>query len=265
MKVVWATDIHLDFLSMAQVDSFCHRLLDDDPDVVLLAGDIAEAHDLEALLGRVASRLRRPVYFVLGNHDFYRSDIAFVRERMLALTEESAHLRWMPAVGVVPLTDSWALVGHDGWGDGRLGDPEGSRVELSDWSLIQDLRFLSRTDRLKKLRALGDEAAAHLRPVLLAALERFPRVLVLTHVPPFRAAAWHQGRPSADDWLPWFSCKAVGDVLLAVMRAHPERHALVLCGHTHGAGEVAVLPNLQVKTGGAAYGMPAVQDVLVLE
>ena len=80
MKVVWATDIHLDFLSMAQVDSFCHRLLDDDPDVVLLAGDIAEAHDLEALLGRVASRLRRPVYFVLGNHDFYRSDIAFVRE-----------------------------------------------------------------------------------------------------------------------------------------------------------------------------------------
>lgn len=262
MRIAWATDIHLNFVSPAQVDAFCDRLLDGHPDVVLLAGDIAEGHNLEALLGRVASRLRRPIYFVLGNHDFYRSDIAFVRERMRALTAESAHLRWLPAVGVVPLTDTCALVGHDGWGDGRLGDPDGSRVELADWALIQDFRGLSRSDRLKKLHALGDEAAAHLRPALLAALARCARVLVLTHVPPFREATWHEGRPSADDWLPWFSCKAVGDMLLDVMHTHPEHHALVMCGHTHSAGEVAVLPNLSVRTGGAVYGAPVVQAVL---
>lgn len=264
MNVAWATDIHLNFLSPEQVDSFCDQLLDADPEVVLLAGDIAEAHNLEALLGRVASRLQRPIYFVLGNHDFYRGDIAWVRDRMRALTEESAHLRWMPAAGVVPLTDTCALVGHDGWGDGRLGDPDGSRIELADWSLIQDFRLLSRSERLTKLRALGDEAAAYLRPALLAALARFRRVVILTHVPPFREATWHDGRPSADDWLPWFSCKAVGDVLLEVMRAHPDRDALVLCGHTHGAGEATILPNLSVKTGGAVYGAPAVQDILDL-
>ncbi len=125
-------------------------------------------------------------------------------------------------------------MGHDGWGDGRIGDPNGSNVELSDWSLIQDFRHLCRSDRLKKVRELGDEAAAQLRPALIAALERFSRVVVLTHVPPFREAAWHEGRPSTDDWLPWFSCKAVGDMVLDVMAARPERHALVLCGHTHG-------------------------------
>ncbi len=265
MKVAWATDIHLNFLSKAQVDAFCDRLLDGSPDVVLLAGDIAEAHNLEALLGRLSDRLQRPIYFVLGNHDFYRSDITFVRERMVALTQGTPHLRWMPATGIVRLTDTWALVGHDGWGDGRLGDPLRSNVELSDWSLIQDFQHLCRSDRLKKLRALGDESATQLRPVLLEALERSPRVVVLTHVPPFREAAWHEGHPSDDDWLPWFSCKAMGDMLLDVMGAHPERHALVLCGHTHGAGEVSILPNLRVTTGGAAYGAPVVQELLALE
>ncbi len=37
-----------------------------------------------------------------------------------------------------------------------------------------------------------------------------------TYIPPFREAAWYEGRPSADDYLPFFSCKAVGDVLLDV-------------------------------------------------
>ncbi len=55
MKVVWATDIHLNFLSEAQVVAYCVRRLQGNPDVVLLAGDIAEAHNLEALLGRLAS------------------------------------------------------------------------------------------------------------------------------------------------------------------------------------------------------------------
>lgn len=40
------------------------------------------------------------------------------------------------------------------------------------------------------------------------------------HVPPFREASWHQGRISDDDWLPHFTCKAVGDVLREAMVAH---------------------------------------------
>jgi hypothetical protein len=37
---------------------------------------------------------------------------------------------------------------------------------------------------------------------------------------------------------------------------------LVLCGHTHGSGEVQILDNLFVMTGGARYGEPAIQHVL---
>ncbi len=69
------------------------------------------------------------------------------------------------------------------------------------------------------------------------------------HIPPFREAAWYRGRPSNDDFLPFFSCEAVGDVLLETARSHPKCNFLVLCGHTHGGGEIEVAENLRVLTG----------------
>ena len=48
------------------------------------------------------------------------------------------------------------------------------------------------------------------------------------------------------------------------MRAHPERTMTVLCGHTHGAGYVRILENLEVRTGGAVYGVPELQEILEL-
>ena len=90
-------------------------------------------------------------------------------------------------------------------------------------------------------------------------------MIVATHVPPFREAAWYQGRPSADDYLPFFSCKAVGDVLLDVAQSHPKCDMLVLCGHTHGSGELQVLENLRVVTGAAEYGRPEIQRVIDVE
>ena len=133
---------------------------------------------------------------------------------------------------------------------------------LNDYRLIEELSGLDERERLGQLHALGDEAAAHFRAVLPEALARFRRLIVLTHVPPFREACWHQGRISDDDWLPHFSCRAVGDVLAEAMAAHPECEMTVLCGHTHSPGEAQILPNLRVLTGGAVYGRPAIQRVL---
>jgi hypothetical protein len=86
---------------------------------------------------------------------------------------------------------------------------------------------------------------------------------VLTHVPPFREACWYEGRISDDNWLPYFTCKAMGDVLTRVMRERPQKRMTVLCGHTHGAGEADILPNLHVRTGGAEYGRPEPQLPLI--
>jgi 3',5'-cyclic-AMP phosphodiesterase len=115
------------------------------------------------------------------------------------------------------------------------------------------------------LEALGDEAAGYLKGVLASATEKYARVIVATHIPPFREASWCDGRPSTDDFLPFFACKAVGDVLLEAARLHPTCQILVLCGHTHGGGELQVLENLRVLTGPAEYGKPEIEQVLQVE
>jgi hypothetical protein len=96
------------------------------------------------------------------------------------------------------------------------------------------------------------------------ALSRFNNILLLVHVPPFKESCWHEGRISDDHWLPHFTCKAVGDVLTEIMAEHPDKQMTVLCGHTHGAGETDILPNLHVKTGGAVYGCPQIQEIILI-
>jgi predicted phosphohydrolase len=265
MRAVWVNDIHLDFLDRDAVDSYLLSVVRERPEVLLVGGDISTASLVEPHLQRIEELLDVPICFVLGNHDFYHGSIARVRRKVRDLCERSERLHWLNLTGVFPLTRETALVGHDGWGDARLGNYKTTQVELSDFFLIDDLRAKERSELVEILRGLGDETADHFRAVLPEALASFPNVVVLTHVPPFPEATWYDGKVSNDDWLPFFCCKAAGDVLTEQMSKHPESTLTVLCGHTHGEGEVQILPNLRVVTGGARYQHPQIQAVLELE
>jgi predicted MPP superfamily phosphohydrolase len=265
MRLAWATDIHLDHASESARRKFCQSVKEQ-ADVLIVTGDVAESPILASTLTTLATLTERPVYFVLGNHDFYRGSIVGTRRQVANVVGEG--LVYLSQAGVIKLTPNTALVGHDGWADGRLGDFDRSEEILNDFLLIDELRCWRDAHTLDKpalrraLEILGDEAAGYLKGVLVPAAEQYPNVIVATHVPPFREAAWHQGRPSSDDFLPFFACKAVGDVLITVAKSHPACQLLVLCGHTHGGGEVQVLENLRVLTGPAEYGKPRIQQLL---
>ncbi len=261
-RVVWLTDLHLNFLSRAGSDAFLHRLSGVDADAFLLGGDTGEAGSLLDYLRRLDTLADRPVFFVLGNHDFYGGSISSVNAAVTLFVSAAENLTWLNTAGVVRLAEQTALIGHGSWGDARLGNVRSSPVELNDFRHISELQGLSIKQRAKILNALGDEAATCLGQSLLQALESFQRVILLAHVPPFREAAVHEGQPSGDDWLPYFCCHAVGEMLRSTMSRRPDRHLTVLCGHTHGAGRCFVLPNLEVRTGGAEYGRPEIQGVL---
>ena len=109
MKLAWATDVHLSHATEAVDEAFCADIADSGAEALLLGGDIAEANNLETWLYFVSERVRLPVYFVLGNHDYYGSDIATVRERMRTL--DTACAMWLPRAGVVELSEHTALVG----------------------------------------------------------------------------------------------------------------------------------------------------------
>ncbi|MBN1935868.1 MAG: metallophosphoesterase family protein [Anaerolineae bacterium] len=264
-QLAWLTDIHLDFLDAEETDAFCQSVARCEADAILIGGDISIAMRIQEHLLLLARHARRPIYFVLGNHDFYGGSISGVRARVARLAKGSPWLRWLPDAGVVELSPNTGLIGHGAWADGRLGNAVRSQVTLNDYFYIDELTGLSQQTRFARLNALGDQAAAYLRGVLLLAVERFRRLLLLTHVPPFKASCWHQGQISDDEFLPHFTCSVVGDLLADTMQRHPECHLTVLCGHTHSAGEASILPNLLVKTGGAAYGRPRIQEQIAVE
>ena len=265
MHLAWLTDLHLNFVELDCVDDLCRRVRDEGADAVLISGDIAEAPGVEAYLQLLDRQIDRPIHFVLGNHDFYRGGIGEVRARVAAFCARRPGIHWLSQETMIELTPETGLIGHDGWADGRLGDHAGSDVLLNDFFLIEELAELEPETRLERLHALGDQAADHFRSTLPEALRRYRRVIALTHVPPFREACWYQGQISADAWLPHFACKAVGDALVDVMSAHPDRELIVLCGHTHSAGDAWILPNLRVFTGAADYGRPGIEGWIVLD
>ena len=265
MRVVWATDIHLNFLSAEGRAPFFSSIRAQQPDAVFVTGDIAEAPSLTHLLHEMRQAIQVPLYFVLGNHDFYYGSISQVRNNLKHWCQIQPGLIYLSRTKLVELTPTTALVGHDGWGDGRYGNYHLSPVRLSDQELIADFQGLDREAVLGKLRALGDEAACYLRDRLDEALASYQRVICLTHVPPFKEACWYQGKMGSDDWLPYFAGQAVGEVLLNVSRERPDGHIIVLCGHTHHAGIVQLRPNLRVITGSAEYGDPRIQESFDLE
>ena len=260
MRFAWLTDLHLNFCNSEQVQELLDGIDATEADAVLIGGDIGEAPDVIGYLKRFAS-LGRPVFFVLGNHDFYHGSIRQVRADVDDLCQDAENLYCLSTGGVIELTPDTALIGHDGWGDARVGDFDNSTVELNDYRLIKELSGIDKQTRKEVLRSLGDHAASYVRRALPEALERYQHVWFLTHVPPWREACWHEGRHSDDNWTPHFACGAGGEALREIMAEHPDRQLTVLCGHTHGKGETQVLSNLLAITGGAEYGRPKVQRV----
>ena len=264
MRILWLTDIHLEFPDAQTLEYFYRKIGEAAADAVLISGDIGQAPTTFEFLRQLHNATRCPVYFVFGNHDYYYGSITSVRSQAGRLYA-SGPIRWLTGAGVVALTDTTCLIGHDGWGDSRNGDYDGSSVQLADFDLIEELTGLKQTTLREKLMSLGDEAAEHLRDVLPAALLKYNHIIMLTHIPPFPESAWWQGKHSGPDWLPFFSCKAMGDVLMEFMRKHPHRQMTVLCGHTHGGGTARLLPNLEAITGEARYGWPTIQNIFDCE
>ena len=263
MKIIWTNDIHLEFLSENGVSNFL-KSLNCGADVILIAGDIAQARSLTKYLTQINSIVKTPVYFVLGNHDYYKGSIEETKKAVHEFLPLTPTLHWLNESGVVKLADRVALVGHDGWADGRFGNYELSDVELNDFHLIKELKGLNKAMRLYKMQRLAEEAAEHFNRVVSEALRWADHLFVVTHVAPWASGAWYAGKPSDMNYLPFFSSQIVGQILMGHMENNPDKQMTVLCGHTHGGGESQILPNLLCLTGESDYGLPRIQKPIII-
>ena len=268
MKLAWLTDIHLNFLKVESRQTYYESILATGCDALIISGDIAEAPSLIDILNEMVGQIKKPIYFIVGNHDYYRGSINDVRKELAELSTANANLFWLSSSGLQQLPNKTILLGQDGWADGRLGDYQNSPVSLNDSRMIDDLfqeKMLGRQQLLRKMQALADMDASALKNDLTQAIRHQPqKIIVLTHVPPFKEVSQHMGQVSDDNYLPYFSSKAIGDVLMSVAIENPSIDFLVLCGHTHSDAESQLLTNLVVKAGKAEYYKPAIQEIIVV-
>lgn len=287
-KALWLTDIHLNFPDNDQVTAFLLSLKQTNVDTVWISGDIGESDDIEDFLLQIQDMLAIPIFFILGNHDYYKSSFQSVRDKVKNLCRQNGNLCWLSDSAPIEISPNTALLGHDSWADGRLGDYWGSEYLLNDYILIENFNpwmaedkqnqslikggmtaYMERMDgpearekRLKTMQSLAQESVSHLQKYLPRALESHKNVYFLTHAPPFKDACLHNGRPSSESGLPHFSSKIVGDTILEIMHDYQDRLLTVLCGHTHSQAFTRPVSNVHVYAGGAVYASPVIQATL---
>jgi 3',5'-cyclic AMP phosphodiesterase CpdA len=265
MRLLWLTDLHLDRAPAKVREQFYFRLNEGAFDAAVITGDISCGHGIEMHLAEIArATVPKMVYFVLGNHDFYRSTFANVQRRVEVVCARNSNLRQLGHGEIIPLGKSDALIGHQGWADGRAGWGARSLAHNPDFQAIGDFRGLSKEEAFEHLKRLGNNCAKYFRGLLPYALTCHRHVWIATHVPPFSQAALYDGQPCDRLRQPFFANIAAGGVICSIGRKFLDRRLTVICGHTHSRSTVRAAENIDVLVGAARPGTPDFQHVFSL-
>jgi UDP-2,3-diacylglucosamine pyrophosphatase LpxH len=263
MCLLFCSDIHLDFFrtpDKAKVFGDCLANEKPDAEGLIIAGDISIASKLEEHLIQLYSGFKKPIYFVLGNHDFWTSSFKEVNKKVLTLTKKIPDLHWLQNEGPIKF-ETFDMVGVSGWYDAYYGNTK-STIALNDWySIIELMPGVSYRDLLIQL--IREEAGKQ-ADVLYKQLKNTTAntIIIVTHVPPYKEASWHEGEMSDyNTWLPWMSSASTGAVIDRYAEANPDKSIVVITGHTHSPG-IYQKKNVTVYTTKAIYGAPDITGKL---
>lgn len=265
MEYIWLSDTHLNFLTKSDLIHFILELEAKQVDGIFLTGDISTGPHIIHHLLYLKKITQIPIYFVLGNHDYYRSSIREVRASVHDLCSHNTNLFYLSKSEPISLTSEIALIGHDGWYDARWREPKTSLIFLWDWFNIKDFRSLfDNTERMDLLHALAEEATYSIEIALEKALKTHSIVYMLTHFPP-----WPEPESSLFGlvekfWAPYNSCKIMANMLEKIMKAHPTKKLIVLSGHTHKESNLQITENIELKVARADFGRPIIQEIISL-
>jgi len=262
-KILWLGDLHLDRIDHDLREQFLKKLNQMEYDAAVITGDTSDGRQLANHLAQLANAsASRPVYFCLGNHDYYSSSFKAVHDMAESVCKRHDNLHFLGNGEIIRLTDSTALVGHGGWANGHTGWGRNTLVKSRDHHSIGDFRDLPRYDIFIRMNQLGKESAGYFRRVMPYALSRFSNLIICTHAPPFPEASQFDRKVCGWTHLPHFCNLAAGKAIAGITKNHPNRRVTVVCGHTHCSARVDILDNLRVYVGGAKRGCPEIQGIL---
>lgn len=251
-KLCWVTDLHLDLATEEAKRKLVLGIQEQKANWIVVTGDVSEKGTSFQVLTDLQKEVGIPLYYVLGNHDYFGSSYEYIR----SLAAKYPNIGYLTTGMIVDLDAKTCLVGQDGWPDGGAGDFESSRVLLKDFLVISDFMGYGKHQWRRIMEEFSRQSTLEGEATLLKAFETYDKVIFATHVPPFRECCYWQGEPSRDDWAPFFVNQTLGKMFIEMMENYPDKELLILCGHTHAAMEYHPLPNLTARVGHADYGTP---------
>jgi predicted MPP superfamily phosphohydrolase len=263
-SLTWLTDPHLELCSYQTRHQLYDSINQAAGEIVIITGDLSAGSHRLAQYTELAEQIKKPVYFVLGNHDRYGTTFANTERVVERVTGRFSHMVRLNGSQIIPLNNSVALIGVDGWADGLGGEGPETKARINDFYQILDFATDPEPRVFREMKERAGKDSRALRPSLIRALKQYQMIIVATHVPPYEGAAWHEGCPSSPAYQPFFSSPTMGKMIKAAVADHPGKSVLVLCGHTHSSGTYCD-GNVLVLTAGARYGFPEISKTIHLE
>lgn len=265
-RYIWLTDTHLDKAFPWSLAKFLLHISRQKLDGIFLTGDISNGYLLTKHLKLLASCVKCPIYFVLGNHDYHFSSIEQTHQAIRELCAQYPNLIWMTEAGIVPLNEEVCLIGTEGWYDAEEGKKEYLRLTF-DWWMTSNFRQLpNMEDRILMWRQMATRSALDIADKLEKAIEQgFKTIYLLTHFPCWSFSTNDQGTLMEKFWLPYNTNLRLGKTIEDVMRHHKKKHCTVLAGHTHDPKSIVVSRNIDARVGAATYiGLSKHNEQLIL-
>lgn len=233
-RLLWITDPHLEKAPNWIMEKVVQRMQEQDYEMALITGDIANAKTLPAVLPVLAEACgQRRLFVVLGNHDFAGADInetISTADDLCHRHDNLIHLTTNPPLRISRHT---TLVGHHGLS--------------GDW---------------KRKEQDTKESSEKILHGIFSARRSRTQLLAATHYPPFTTAALFNSQPCKQSKQAVFCNAPLGYMLIRMAKQLRHLSIRVLAGHTHHLAEDTILSNLKCLVGGAGPGQTGVQRIL---
>lgn len=253
-KILWLTDTHLTFSFLWKKYALIKYLKNIEADALFLSGDISNGFFIDYIIYYLATHLNIPIYFILGNHDYYFRKISEVHNDIKCLTKKYDNLYWLTENDVLKLKEDTCIIGAEGWYDCNYGNINYIKLTF-DWRFIKDFRKIkSSKKKIQIFKKMAEDSADLIEKKLMKALNSgFKQIYLITHVPPFKEATRDEGTILEQFWLPYNTNTALGEKLKSIMINFPDRKLIILCGHIHDRVVVNINNNIECRTNNANY------------
>lgn len=265
MRIGWSVDNHWESLGSGirenRIHEHCEHI-NKEYDFFVNCGDIATSKEIKYILQLIGQRIRIPYYFVLGNHDYYFSEVSAVKNLVSYLSTQKNIGRCIygsisPGEILSSNNEYVKFVFSDSCASGLPYN----RSLVVDETCIKDFKDKNPQEQLQVRNKHSVDGIKQLKRQL-ANLRDIKEIYIFTHVPPFTECNLHHDKPSEEQYHPFFTDVLLGIYLETLERDNPDLKIKVLCGHTHNKAHY-IKGNIEVFVSHGEYGKAFINEIIL--